>query len=65
MDQTFDSHAGPATTEWNGQEPAKTQLPTLRQPVDTVSLNQEQDAIRTSKIMIIDDEQLVIRVVRR
>lgn len=37
----------------------------LRQPMDTTSLRQEQDALRKSKIMIIDDEQLVIRVVRR
>ena len=37
----------------------------LRPSVDTVSIHQEQDALRTSKIMIIDDEQLVIRVVRR
>jgi putative two-component system response regulator len=37
----------------------------LRQPVDTVSLKQNQKEVRNSKIMIIDDEELVIRVVRR
>lgn len=40
-------------------------IPATRQVVDTVSFQQEQDAVRTSKIMIVDDEQLVIRVVRR
>ena len=39
--------------------------PSFRRSVDTVSLDHERDAIRTAKIMIIDDEQLVIRVVRR
>jgi len=33
--------------------------------VDTVSVDRESIAIRQSKIMIVDDEQLVIRVVRR
>lgn len=37
----------------------------LRESVDTMSINREQVAIRNSKIMIVDDEQLVIRVVRR
>ena len=37
----------------------------LRQTVDTVSLNKSQKEVRNSKIMIIDDEELVIRVVRR
>ena len=37
----------------------------LRAPTDTIGINQENDAIRSSKIMIVDDEQLVIRVVRR
>ncbi|MFK7769240.1 MAG: HD domain-containing phosphohydrolase [Mariniblastus sp.] len=37
----------------------------FRPTVDTVSFMNEQDELRTSKIMIIDDEQLVIRVVRR
>ena len=36
-----------------------------RASVDTVSVNQEQDKLRTSKIMIVDDEDLVLRVVRR
>lgn len=39
--------------------------PKLRDSVDTVSLNQEQAKLRASKIMIIDDEDLVLRVVRR
>ncbi len=39
--------------------------PKYRRSVDTVSLDHERDAIRSAKIMIIDDEQLVIRVVRR
>lgn len=39
--------------------------PQPRKTIDTISLNQEQTEIRGSKIMIIDDEQLVIRVVRR
>ena len=37
----------------------------FRKSMDTTSLRQEQDALRTCKIMIVDDEQLVIRVVRR
>ena len=37
----------------------------FRRSVDTISLEQDRDAIRSAKIMIIDDEQLVIRVVRR
>lgn len=40
-------------------------VPRHRAPVDTIGVLQESDAVRTSKIMIIDDEQLVIRVVRR
>jgi putative two-component system response regulator len=46
------------------ERPSK-RVPNFRKPVDTISLGQEQDAIRSSKIMIVDDEQLVIRVVRR
>ena len=37
----------------------------LRSTVDTVAVNQEQDQLRTAKIMIVDDEDLVLRVVRR
>ncbi len=37
----------------------------LCQPMDTQGLHHEQNAVRNSKIMIVDDEQLVIRVVRR
>lgn len=49
------------------QESVATPSAQFRQPVkmDAISLRQEQDAVRTSKIMIVDDEQLVIRVVRR
>ncbi len=36
-----------------------------RRRVDTMSIDRERDEVRTSKIMIVDDEQLVIRVVRR
>ena len=39
--------------------------PTKRESVDSVAIDREQIAIRKSKIMIVDDEQLVIRVVRR
>ena len=38
---------------------------TMREPVDTVAVNSQQEQLRTAKIMIIDDEDLVIRVVRR
>lgn len=65
MDQTFAPQTNTGSLCWSGQEPERSELPTLRQPVDTVSLRQERDAIRSSKIMIVDDEQLVIRVVRR
>jgi len=65
MDQTFDTHTSSETRKWPSQESNKAESPALRQQVDTISLRKEQDAIRTSKIMIIDDEQLVIRVVRR
>lgn len=37
----------------------------LRNSAETLSLTHEQNEIRSSKIMIVDDEQLVIRVVRR
>ena len=48
-----------------GQENSPATAPNLRAPVDTVSLNSQHDQIRTAKIMIVDDEDLVIRVVRR
>lgn len=32
---------------------------------NTVSLNEAQEAVRSSKIMIVDDEALIVRVVRR
>ena len=59
MDQTATTNDTPITTE------IPLSAPTQRASVDTVAVHQEQDALRTSKIMIIDDEQLVIRVVRR
>jgi putative two-component system response regulator len=37
----------------------------LRQPIGTVAIDQENEALRSAKIMIVDDESLVIRVVRR
>ena len=36
-----------------------------RQPVDTIGLQNVHAEVRTAKIMIVDDEDLVIRVVRR
>ncbi len=36
-----------------------------REMVDTVAINREREDVRNAKIMIIDDEQLVIRVIRR
>ena len=36
-----------------------------RDKVDSVSLTADRDALRSRKIMIIDDEPLVIRVVKR
>jgi len=36
-----------------------------RRTVDTVAINQKQEQLRTAKIMIIDDEDLVLKVVRR
>lgn len=65
MDQTFDAPATSRTLDFEGQAPSSLKPAQMRKPADTVSLHQEQDAIRSSKIMIIDDEQLVIRVVRR
>lgn len=72
MDQFTDSSPQPSFTEMPTTPLARpaqvldpTTSPRLRQPMDTISLRQEQDAVRTSKIMIVDDEQLVIRVVRR
>ena len=59
MDQTATTNDTPITTE------IPLSAITQRATVDTVAVHQEQDALRTSKIMIIDDEQLVIRVVRR
>ena len=38
---------------------------TLRESVDTSNLLKTKDSIRAAKIMIIDDEQLVIKVVKR
>jgi len=45
----------------------QTERPTAsqRQSADTLSISREREEVRTSKIMIVDDEQLVIRVVRR
>ena len=63
MDQT--SNLPPRSDFANIGLPPIPGLPQLRQTVDTISLNQEKDALRASKIMIIDDENLVIRVVRR
>ena len=37
----------------------------LRQQVDSVKLAKDMDALRSCKIMIIDDEPLVVRVVKR
>jgi len=37
----------------------------LREPVDTSKLLKAKDSVRAAKIMIIDDEQLVIKVVKR
>ena len=37
----------------------------VRQTVDTVTITQEREDVKSAKIMIVDDEQLVIRVVRR
>ena len=37
----------------------------LRSDIDTNSLDQAKDSVRAAKIMIIDDEQLVIKVVKR
>jgi putative two-component system response regulator len=65
MDQSFVSSTRSAPIECLANEPVRPEFPALRQPVDTISLRQERDAIRDSKIMIVDDEQLVIRVVRR
>ena len=36
-----------------------------REPADTVTLKNVHAEVRNSKVMIIDDEELVIRVVRR
>ena len=47
------------------ETPLKTPVPSRREVVDTISITRERDEVRTSKIMIVDDEQLVIRVVRR
>ena len=37
----------------------------LREPIDSSNLLQTKDSVRAAKIMIIDDEQLVIKVVKR
>ncbi|MDG1874524.1 MAG: response regulator [Mariniblastus sp.] len=37
----------------------------IHQPIDTTTFDRQRTAIRTSKIMIVDDEELVIRVVKR
>ena len=37
----------------------------LREEVDTSNLLKAKDSVRAAKIMIIDDEQLVIKVVKR
>ena len=63
MDQT--SNLPPRSDFANIGFPPIPGLPQMRQTVDTISLDQEKDALRASKIMIVDDEQLVIRVVRR
>jgi putative two-component system response regulator len=47
-----------------GAEPSLL-APGSREPVETKSLLQQNEAIRDAKILIIDDEELVIRVVRR
>ncbi|MDB2687375.1 hypothetical protein N9Y42_09210 [Mariniblastus sp.] len=44
---------------------ANTPNPLLRESVDTSNLLKAKDSVRAAKIMIIDDEQLVIKVVKR
>ncbi|MEL7496431.1 MAG: HD domain-containing phosphohydrolase [Planctomycetota bacterium] len=67
MDSTFPSMLSDTATSIVGPASIDETIiaQQLRAPVDSMSLTQEQDAIRSSKIMIVDDEQLVIRVVRR
>lgn len=55
----------PATAGSKNPALGRPKSPALRETTDSISMSSEQDAIRNSKIMIVDDEQLVIRVVRR
>ena len=65
MDPTFETNPNSGSLNWPGQVPKETIFPAIGEAADNASLEQERDAIRSSKIMIIDDEDLVIRVVRR
>ena len=44
---------------------ANDRINAMRQNVDTSSVSEEKNSVRAAKIMIIDDEQLVIKVVKR
>ena len=61
----MDSLTNPATGPIERPVGLPTDGSKLRQPIGTVALDQEQEALRTAKILIVDDESLVIRVVRR
>ena len=70
---SFNSLAGSPTSQFVGTQ-LKPEVPRdaieshpsrVRQNVDTVNVRNELDAVRECKIMIVDDEELVIRVVRR
>ncbi|MFT5300334.1 MAG: putative two-component system response regulator [Mariniblastus sp.] len=56
---------GTAPGLFDRSEPPQTLNNRLRASVDSMNVSQERDEIRSSKIMIVDDEALVIRVVRR
>ena len=65
MENTIGSSSTSTFVETPAPQLESTAPSPLRKSVDTKSIIHEQDSIRTSKIMIVDDEELVIRVVRR
>ena len=54
-----------STSATTSPAPVVGQIKARRGPVDTITLNREREDVRNAKIMIIDDEDLVVRVIKR
>jgi putative two-component system response regulator len=63
METTFSNNVLPIDPPLQVGSPNNLLKP--RVSVDTISLDDERSSVRTAKILIVDDEQLVIKVVKR